>query len=133
LETRVRARLTAAEGRRFGLTVGVAFLALTALLWWRSFDTARWITGAAAAFFLGGGLLAPARMGPVYRAWMRMGLAISRVTTPIFMGIIFFLVITPIGAIARAAGHRPLDPARSPSLWRERPEGGRRSDLHRQF
>jgi hypothetical protein len=133
LETRVRARLTTAEGRRFGLTVGAAFLALTALLWWRNFDTARWVTGAAAAFFLGGGLLLPARMGPVYRAWMRMGLAISRVTTPIFMGIIFFLVITPIGAIARAVGHRPLDPARSRSLWRERREGDRRSDLHRQF
>ncbi|HSJ07798.1 MAG TPA: SxtJ family membrane protein [Longimicrobiales bacterium] len=133
METRVRARLTAAEGRRFGLTVGAAFLALTALLWWRNFDTARWVTGAAAAFFLGGGLLVPARMGPVNRAWMQMALAISKVTTPIFMGIIFFLVITPIGAIARAAGHRPLDPARSSSLWRERPEGDRRSDLHRQF
>ena len=30
---------SAAEGRRFGLTVGGAFLALAALLWWRHHPT----------------------------------------------------------------------------------------------
>lgn len=133
METRVPARLSAAEGRRFGVTVGSAFLALSLLLWWRGYDTARAVTGAAAAIFLIGGLLLPARMGPLYRAWMRFGLALSKVTTPIFMGIIFFLVITPFGVVARAVGHRPLEPKASDSLWRPRPEGDRRSNLQRQF
>jgi hypothetical protein len=133
LEARVPARLSTAEGRRFGLTVGSAFLALSLLLWWRGYDTARTITGAAAAIFLLGGLLLPAYMGPLYRIWMRFGLALSKVTTPIFMGIIFFLVITPFGLVARAVGHRPLRPLDSDSLWRPRKEGDRRSDLQRQF
>jgi hypothetical protein len=133
METRIAARLTSAEGRRFGLTVGAAFVVLSLVLWWRGHDAARLVTGIAGALFIAGGLLLPARMTPVYRAWMRLGLAISKVTTPIFMGIIFFLVITPFGLGARAFGHRPLHPARSTSLWRQRAADARKSDLHRQF
>ena len=133
METRVPARLSTAKGRRFGITVGVAFLVLSLLLWWRGYDTARAVTGVAAAIFLAGGLLLPAYMGPVYRIWMRFGLALSKVTTPIFMGIIFFVVITPFGLVARAVGHRPLRPRNSASLWRPRAEGDRKSDLERQF
>src|SRR5207249_5300275 len=40
LETRVPARLSAAEGRRFGLSVGGMFLVLGAVLWWRGHATA---------------------------------------------------------------------------------------------
>ena len=42
-----------------------------------------------------------------------MGLAhaISKVTTPIFMGVVYFVVITPIGFIRRRAfGSNPLSP-----------------------
>ncbi|HSJ30538.1 MAG TPA: SxtJ family membrane protein [Longimicrobiales bacterium] len=133
MEARVPARLSAADGRRFGLTVGSAFLALALLLWWRGHETARAVTGAAGTLFILGGLLLPGHMGPVYRAWLRFGLAISKVTTPIFMAIIFFLVITPFGLAARAFGHRPLRPRRSDSFWQARAEGERKSDLHRQF
>lgn len=125
--------MSRAEGRRFGLTVGGAFLLLMALFWWRGHDLARLVAGIAALPFLVGGLVVPARMGPLQRAWMRLGLAISKVTTPIFMGIIFFLVITPFGVVARVVGHRPLRPPRTGSLWRERAEGERKSDLQRQF
>lgn len=125
--------MTRAEGRRFGVTVGLAFLALALVFWWRGHDVPRAIAGLAALAFLLGGLLLPAYMGPVYRAWMRMGLALSRVTTPVFMSVIFFLVITPFGLVARAVGHRPLRPRGSDSFWRPRAEGDRKSDLRRQF
>ena len=113
--------------------MGGAFVLLALVLWWRDHETARAFAGTAAALFILGGLLLPARMGPVYRAWMRFGLAISKVTTPIFMAIIFFLVITPFGLAARAFGHRPLQAGTSGSLWRARTEGDRKSDLERQF
>jgi hypothetical protein len=50
------------------------------------------------------------------------------------MGIVFFLVITPIGFLMQLFGKRPLrnDPV-APSYWRPRPEAERRSDLTRQF
>ena len=43
---------------------------------------------------------------------MALALAISKITTPVFMGIMFFLVITPAGLLARLVGHRPLVPRR---------------------
>jgi hypothetical protein len=125
--------LSRAEGRRFGLTVGLAFLALSLLLWWREHQVAGAVTSGAAAFFIAGGLLLPERLGPVQSAWLRMGLAISKVTTPIMLGIIFFIVITPFGLVARAVGHRPLERARTGTLWRSRDGDDRKSDLSRQF
>jgi hypothetical protein len=132
LDARVPARLSRAAGRRFGITVGLAFLGLALLFWWRGHGLPSTVTGVLAALFVMGGVLLPGHMGPVYRVWMRMGLALSRVTTPVFMGAIFFVVIMPIGVIARAVGHRPLEPRASDTYWRPR-EGGGRSDLSRQF
>jgi hypothetical protein len=50
------------------------------------------------------------------------------------MGIVYFLVITPIGLLLRLAGRRPLPKPRSAgSLWVRREPGNRQSDLLRQF
>lgn len=125
--------MSAAEGRRFGLTVGLAFLVLALVLWWRHHEAARNVAAALALLLVLGGLLLPSRMGPVFRAWMRLGLAISRVTTPILMAAIFYLVITPFGVAARLLGHRPLVRRADASAWQQRREGDRQSNLERQF
>jgi Saxitoxin biosynthesis operon protein SxtJ len=132
LETRVPARLSTAEGRRFALVVGTAFAVLGGILYWRGF-----FPGSVVAWGLGGllilaGLLVPGRLGPVYRGWMQLALVISRVTTPIFMGLVFYLVMTPVGLIMRLVGHRPLVSS-GPTAWVTRPDASRRSDLQRQF
>lgn len=124
--------MTAGEGRRFGLPVGGAFLALAALFWWREWPTASAIAAAAGVLFVTAGLLVPTRLRPVQRVWMAMAHAISKLTTPIVMGIIFFGVITPIGLIARLLRHRPLTRTGA-SLWVDREPDRRRSDLERQF
>jgi hypothetical protein len=65
---------------------------------------------------------------------MRTALAISKVTTPVFMGIVYFALLTPLGLVLRLVGHRPLARRRGPATyWLERPAGARRSDLRRQF
>jgi Saxitoxin biosynthesis operon protein SxtJ len=122
-------RLTAPEGRKFAFTLAAAFGALTALLWWRERQTG--LGGVAAAFALAG-LLLPGRLGPVYRAWMGLAHAISKVTTPIFMGVVYFLVITPIGMVRRRVGGNPLRAYQGSSGWVDR-QGSRRGDLTRQF
>ena len=50
------------------------------------------------------GLLTPMALGPVYHWWMRFGLMISRFTTPLIMGLVFFLVITPIAIFMKLLG-----------------------------
>jgi hypothetical protein len=104
----IPARLTAREGRKFGLTVGIAFLVLGGVSRWRGHEVAPVVL-----WILGGGLtlsgaLAPTLLGPVYRAWMGLAHLLSRVTTPLFMGVVYFLVITPMGALMRIFGKNPL-------------------------
>jgi hypothetical protein len=135
LEKRVSAGLTTGELRKFAWTVGAAFLVLAGIVAWRGHMSVASAFGAAGLLLGAGGLLAPSRLGPVYRAWMGFSLAISKVTTPVFMGIVFFLVIGPTGAILRAMGRNPVVRREiDGGYWVPRSgEGGGRSDLKRQF
>jgi saxitoxin biosynthesis operon SxtJ-like protein len=134
LETGISARLTPAEGRKFGLLVGSAFLVLAVVFWLRHHPASASIALVLAVGLILGGLFLPGRMGPIYRGWMALAKAISKVTTPIFMGAVFFLVFTPAGVIARLFGHRPLSRRRdAASYWLSRPSGSGRSDLDHQY
>ena len=126
-------RLTAAEGRKFGLTVGTAFLVLGLILAWRDKETASLIVLSLGGLLFLAGLSIPGRLGPVFRAWMGLAHAISKVTTPIFMSIVYFLVLTPVGAIRRAVSRNPLQRERpSTSYWIPRDRSSRGS-MERQF
>ena len=54
------------------------------------------------------GLILPKSLRPVYHGWMRFGLFMSRITTPLILGIVFYLIISPIGLIRRTFGTDPL-------------------------
>jgi uncharacterized membrane protein len=128
-------RLSAAEGRRFGFAVGGGFLALAALATWRAHPIeARFLAGLGSALVMAA-LVLPARLGPLHRTWMALATAISRVTTPVLMGIIYFLIVTPTGWIRRLAGGSRLTPRRDAvSFWVDRPaDARRRTDMERQF
>jgi hypothetical protein len=125
--------LTPAEGRKFGFTLAAAFGVLAAIAWWRGGERAPIVLGTVAGLFLLGGALLPSRLGPVQRAWMGMAHAISKVTTPIFMGAVYFLVITPAGLLRRLFGANALRATQGkPSGWVDR-RASPRGDLTRQF
>lgn len=127
-------RLTPAQGRNFALTVGIAFLVLAGISYWRGHRIPVVVLGALGALLVLAGVVIPGRLGPVYRAWMGLALAISKVTTPIFMAVVYYLVLTPTGFLVRLVGHRPLrHTAVSGSYWQRRPEGQRAADMTRQF
>ncbi|MCI0432889.1 MAG: SxtJ family membrane protein [Gemmatimonadetes bacterium] len=131
----VPARLTRAEGRKFGFTLAPAFLALGGLLAWRGHTLPAGIAAAAGVLFGLSALAVPDRLGPVQRAWMAFAHAISRITTPVFLGIVWFIIITPIGWIRRLASNPIVHADRDGGYWIRRDEGGAgaRSDLKRQF
>ena len=131
---RVPARLTAAQGRRFGLTVGAAFLVFAGIAWWRGHPTTTMVLGSLGGSLSLAGLLIPTLLGPVERGWMALAHAISKVTTPIVMGVMYLLVLTPIGVVRRKAGGNPMEHTPSNgSYWKPRPEGRRAGNLTRQF
>ena len=95
---------------------------------------------AVTALILGIALLAaavvtPGRLGPIRGAWLALGAAISKVTTPIFLGVVYFGAILPIGLLLRARGRNPLTRYRAlSSCWVPRPiEARSRRDMERQF
>jgi hypothetical protein len=94
----------------------------------------------AATAFIGGGLIlgglaAPDKMGPIHRGWMGLAHLLSKVTTPIFMGIVYFLVLTPVGLVLRVMARRPLSRnATIEGYWIDRSkDAARRGSMERQF
>ena len=135
MATRVSTRLTPSEGRRFGLTVGSAFIVLAGVAWWRGHPWAAYTFGSVGGGLAIAGLLLPTRLGAVERAWMALAHAISRVTTPIVMSVLYFVVLTPVGLMRRIVAKNPLvHEAAAAGYWKQRPEGARRSaSMERQF
>jgi hypothetical protein len=65
-----------------------------------------------------------------------MGLAhaISRITTPIFMAVVYFMVLAPIGLAMRAVGYNAVSRrAVDGSFWVVRSSKEQRADIERQF
>lgn len=88
--------------RDFGLVTGGIVAVLFGLFFpWlleRAWPRWPWIVFAV----LGGvGLVAPLALRPVYHYWMRLGLLLNKITTPLILGIVFFIVISPIALLRR--------------------------------
>lgn len=129
----IPARLTARQGRSFGFTVGVAFAVFAGIAFWRDHVVVWKVLAALSSALLLGGALIPTMLGPVHRGWMALAHLLSRVTTPIFMGIVYFVVLTPIALLMRAFGRRPMTHReRDGSFWVP-VASGERSGMERQF
>ena len=95
--------------RHFALITGAIILALFGffLPWFLDSDRPTW-PWVVAAVLAALGLIAPTTVRPVYRIWMYFGLILSRITTPVILGLVFFLMITPVGLIRRMFGIDPM-------------------------
>jgi len=102
---------------------------------WRGHSLSAGVFAGLGLALLAAAVLVPARLGWVYRAWMALAAIISRVTTPVVLGLAYFALLTPTGLLRRLAGRRPLvRPRSAESVWLPRtPEARRRTDMERQF
>jgi hypothetical protein len=124
------------ELRKFGLTVGGAFLVFAAIrsyLHFGNFAIVLFGVGSALSAF---GLVFPAALRPVEKAWMALAHVLAYVNTRIILTVVFYLVFTPIGLIARWVKD-PLDRKLhdgSTSYWiRREPKPADRAIYERQF
>jgi hypothetical protein len=117
---RARARL-----RRFGLTVGLAFWIVGALVLWRRhalLPVPAVFGGLGAVLLLGAGLV-PSFLRPIEWAWMKLANALGWVMTRVVLGAIFLLVFTPAGLVRRVLGKDPLElrlDRKAASYWHKR-------------
>ena len=128
--------VTGSSDRGFGF-VFAGFFALVAIVrWWKEQGGAGWFAAAALAMLLIA-LIRPSLLAPFNRLWTKLALLLSRIMNPVIMGILFFLVVAPIGLLMRLTGKRPLalefDPA-AKSYWIERsPPGPLPGSMKNQF
>ncbi len=97
----------------------------------------RWWSAGLAALFLLVAWLKPALLSRPNKAWMRLGLLMGAIVSPVALGVLFFLVITPLGFLMRRTGKDPLrlkfEPA-AESYWiRREPPGPKPDSLTNQF
>ena len=101
--------------RDFGLLIGsliaVLFGLAVPLLRRHSLPWQPWAVGGVLVLLA---LVAPKSLNPVYHAWMRFGLILNKIETPIVLGIVFYLIIWPMGVIKSLFGEdamrRKLNP-----------------------
>lgn len=122
--------------RFFGLTFFVVFLIIALWPLLHSGAVSLPFLGIALGF-LGISLVAPALLGPLNRLWLKFGTLLHSITSPIILGIMFFLVILPIGLIMRLLGKDFLrlrfDDSASSYWIRREPPGPEKNSLNRQF
>jgi hypothetical protein len=122
--------------RSFGIVFAVVFtlIALFPLLHGASIRL--WAL-AIAAVFAGLGFLWPALLAPLNRLWFRFGLLLHKIVNPLVLGLMFFVIITPVAAITRLFGGKLLSLGYDkslPSYWQRRsPPGPEPETIRNQF
>ena len=116
LEPRVdRGPAPESSDRSFGVVFAGVFALIACWPLWSAQSPRWWALGLAAAFALAA-FIRPQILRPLNRAWLALGRLLHLVVSPLVMGAIFFLCVTPIGWIMRRRGKDVLSLARRSDL-----------------
>jgi len=112
-------KATPRDLRKFGLMVGGVFLGLGLLFYFRHKPWWPWFIGPGAPLVLLGAVF-PRSLKWIYVAWMTLAMVLGAIVSTILLTLLFYLVVTPIGLVARLAGKdflsRKLEPPAA-SYW----------------
>ena len=120
------------SNRSFGIVFFIVFL-LIALYPLTHNEEIRVWSSIISLIFLVLGLLNSKILSPLNKLWFKFGILLGKIISPLIMGIIFFLVVTPIGLILRLFGKDVLNLKynKSQSYWIEK--NGPKSKMKNQF
>ena len=96
------------SNRSFGIVFFVVFLLITLYPLTYGGEIRLWSL-IISLIFLTLGLLNSKILAPLNKIWFKFGIFLGKIVSPIIMGIIFFLVVTPIGLIMRLFGKDVLN------------------------
>ena len=88
------------SNRNFGIVFFVIFLIIAIYPFVYEGDIRIWSL-IVSIIFLILGLLKSRILTPLNRVWFKFGILLGNIVAPIVMGVIFYLVVTPIGIIMR--------------------------------
>jgi len=105
---------TTKDLRQFGLVVGGVFAVIG--LWplvVRSESPRLWAMALGSLLMVLGAVV-PQSLRQVQAAWMKVGHVLGAINTKIILGIVYYLLITPMGLIMRLMGKDPMQRAVTP-------------------
>jgi len=131
-----RGAVKTASERSFGIVFAAVF-AVVGVWPLISGDGVRWWALGVAAVFLSLAFIRPAVLAPLNKAWMKFGEILHKIVSPVIMGLLFYLTVTPVGLVMRIFKKDPLgldfDKAAT-SYWIERdPPGPKPETMRDQF
>lgn len=99
--------LEGSSDRNFGLVIAAVFLVIAVLPLLHG-QTPRWWASGVATVFALIALVKPTLLAGLNLWWIRLGALINKVISPIVLGVLFYGVLTPVGAVIRLTGKDPL-------------------------
>lgn len=108
--------------QKFGLLFAGLAGAGAVYAFWAGSGLRWWLVGCMVVFAVSG-LWVHALLRPVYTVWMAFAAALGWLNTRILLGLVFYLVITPVGLLFRLIGKRLIDKRpepKAPTYWKPR-------------
>ena len=120
------------SNKSFGVVFFVVFLVIALYPLINNEDVRLWSLVVSLIFIILG-LLNSQILTPLNKLWFKFGIVLGKIISPVIMGIIFFLVVTPIGLIMRFLGKDVLNLKyhKNKSYWIEK--NGPKSKMKNQF
>ncbi len=105
--------------RKFGRSMLVFGLIFALWFWFRHQPVAAWVFAGLGVYCFVTSQFAPPLAKVAYAAWMAIAWLLGQIITPIIMGMLYYLVVTPIGLMLRMTGHDRLrlKKPETPSHW----------------
>ena len=96
------------SNRKFGFFFTVIFLLASSYSYYVDNEIMVYILGAICGIFLIITIINADALLPLNKVWMKFGILLGMIVSPIVMGIIFFGIFTPIAIIMRLSGRDEL-------------------------
>ena len=120
------------SNRNFGIVFFFVFLLITIYPLINNQDIRLWSLAVSIVFLILG-IFDSKILYPLNKLWFKFGIFLGKIISPLIMGIIFFLVVTPIGLLMRILGKDLLNLKynNNKSYWIEK--DGPKSKMKNQF
>ena len=120
------------SNKSFGIVFFIVFLLIALYPLTYNEEIRIWSTVVALVFLILG-LVNSKILSPLNKLWFKLGIFLGKIISPLIMGVIFFLVVTPIGLIMRMLGKDVLNLKynKNKSYWIEK--NGPKSKMKNQF
>ena len=121
--------------RKFGITIGIILMIIAGLLLWKEKESFQlFITIGVVLCILG--IVLPVILKPIYMIWMIFATILGWIMTRVILSSLFYMVIAPIGLIARLVGKQFLELRRDKlkgSYWNYSSTKTEKASYERQF